>query len=61
VRPVHKAAQVIPFEHAPNVHTITHPHRHTFGELNIVCNKQRYAVADIDDKALVARAIIVIR
>jgi hypothetical protein len=57
---VHKAAQVIPFEHAPNAHTVTHTDRHTFGEVDIVCNKQRYAVADIDDEALVARAIVVI-
>ena len=60
VRPVHKTAKVIPFEHPPNVHAIAHADRHAFGKVDIVCNKQRYAIADINDEALVTGAVVII-
>ncbi len=59
--PMHETAQVIPFVHAANLHTITHSKRHAFRKVDIVCDQQRYAVADIDDEALVARTVIVVR
>lgn len=60
VRPVHKAAKVIPFEHSPNVHAIAHANRHAFGKFNIVGDEQRYAIADINDEALVTGTVVII-
>ena len=54
VRPVHKAAEIIPLVHAADVHAITHPEWNTFREIDIVRDKQRPAITDIDYEALVA-------
>jgi len=61
VRPVDQATKVIPFIHAADQHAITHSHRHSFGQAEIVCNQQRCPVADIDDEALVAGTVVIIR
>lgn len=60
VRPVHKAAKIIPLEHPPNVNAIAHADRHAFGKVDIVCDKQRNAIADINDEALVTGAVVII-
>jgi len=59
--PVHEAAQVIPFIHAPNLHAIAHTNRNAFGQVDVVCDEQRYAVTNIEDETLVTRTVIVIR
>ena len=61
MRPMHQAAEIVPFEHAPDAHTITHPDRHAFRKVDIVCDQQCHAVAYVDDKALMTRTVIVIR
>lgn len=61
MRPVHEAAQIVPFVHATNVYPIAHADGNTFGEVNIVGNKQGPAGADIQYESLMPRAIVVIR
>ena len=58
---MHKTAQVVPFVHASYVYPITHPERDAFGKIDIVSNQQRPAGANVDDEALMARSVIVIR
>ena len=61
MRPVDETAEVIPLVHAAHVDAITHAERHAFGEINIVCDQQCPAIANIDDEALVARAVVIVR
>ena len=61
MRPVHEAAQVVPFVHATNVYPVAHANGNTFGEVDIVGDKQGPAGANIQYESLVPRAIIVIR
>jgi hypothetical protein len=60
VRPVHKTTEVIPLVHAAHLYPVTHPQRDTFCEIDVMCDEQRTAIADIDNETLVARAIIVV-
>ena len=61
VRPVHQSAEVIPLVHAANVDAITHTDGHAIGEIEVVCDQQGLAIADIDYKALVTRVVVVVR
>jgi hypothetical protein len=61
VCPVNETAQVVPLVHAPDMHAITHPDRNALGQVDIVSDEQGCAVADIDNEALVARTIVVVR
>ena len=61
MRPVHEAAQIVPFVHATNVYPVAHANGNTFREVNIVGDKQGPAGADIQYESLVPRAIVVIR
>ena len=54
VRPVHEAAELIPFVYATHLHPVAHPERHASGEIEVVRNQQGLPVADVDDEALVA-------
>ena len=57
---MNQAAQVVPLVHAAHLHSIAHPQRHALGEINIVRDQQRVAIADIDNEALVTRAVVVV-
>ena len=61
MRPVHEAAKIVPFVHATNVYPVAHANGNTFGEVNIVGDKQGPAGADIQYESLMPRAIVVIR
>ena len=61
MRPVHKPAQIVPFVHATNVHSVAHAKGHPFGEVDIVGDQQGPAGADIQYESLMPRAIVVIR
>jgi len=61
MRPVDEPAQVVPLVHAAHIYAITHAERHTSSEVDVVCNQQRPATANIDDEALVTRAVVVVR
>ena len=59
--PVHETTEIVPLVHAAHLDTITHADRHAFGKVNVVRDQQGLPIADVDDEALVARAIVVIR
>ena len=61
MRPVHEATQVVPFVHPTNVYPVAHANGNTFGEVNIVGDKQGPAGAYIQYESLVPRPIVVIR
>ena len=61
MRPVHEAAQIVPLVHPTKVYPVAHTNGNTFGEVNIVGDKQGSAGADIQYESLVPRAIVVIR
>jgi hypothetical protein len=61
VCPVNETAQIVPLVHAPDMHAIAHPDRDALGQIDIVSDKQRCAVADINYEALVARTVVVVR
>jgi len=61
MRPVHEAAQVVPFVHATNVYPVAHANGNTLGEVNVVGDEQGSAGAYIQYEPLVPRAIVVIR
>ena len=39
---------------------VTHADRDAFGQVDIVCDQERLAIADIDDEALMRRTVFVI-
>lgn len=45
VRPVHQPAKFVPLVHSAKLYSIPHPERHSLGEIDVVCNKQRIAIA----------------
>ena len=61
MRPVHEAAQIVPFVHPTNVYPVAHANGNTFGKVNIVDDKQGPAGAYVQYESLVPRAIVVIR
>ena len=61
MRPVNEPAQIVPFVHATNVHSVAHAKGHPFGEVDIVGDQQGPAGADIQYESLMPRAIVVIR
>jgi hypothetical protein len=58
---MHQATKIIPLVHATHVHTIAHTERHSFGQIDVVCDQQATSIANVDDESLVSRAIIIIR
>jgi len=54
VRPVDQPAEFVPFIHAAKPYPITHADRHTFREVNVVGNQQGFAIAQLEDEALMA-------
>jgi len=61
MRPVHESPQVIPLIHAADMDTIAHAQRYAPGEVEVVRDQQCSAITNIENKALVARAVIVVR
>ena len=61
VRPVQESAEIVPFVQAAHAHAVAHADGHAFSQVGIVRDQQRLAIADVDDEALVPRAIMVIR
>ena len=61
VRPVQESAEIVPFVQASHTHAVAHAEGHAFGQVGIVRDQQRLAIADVDDKALVSRAVMVVR
>lgn len=61
MRPVHETPEIVPFVHSANLHSISDTNRYTFGEVNVVGDEQRFAIANIEDKSLVSGTIVVIR
>jgi len=61
VRPMYQATQVIPFVHASNPHAVAQAQGHAFREVQIVRDQQGPAITDVENKTLMARAIVVVR
>ena len=61
VRPVQQTTEVIPFVQAAHPHAIAHAEWHAISNVDVVRYEQRLAVADVDNKALVAGAALVVR
>lgn len=59
--PVNQPAQIIPLVHAPHVHAVAHPERDAFREIQVVRDEQRLAIACVDDEALMAGTVIIVR
>ena len=59
--PVNQSAELIPLVHTPELDTVSESHRHPLCNVYVVSNKERLPIADIENKALVPRAILVIR
>ena len=60
VSPVHEPAKIIPLVHAAKFDPVTHTNRHTLCKIDIVRNQDRLAIAHIDYKSLVTRAIVIV-
>lgn len=58
---MYKATQVIPFIHASDLRAVAQAQGHAFREVQIVCDQQGPAFTDVENKPLMARAIVVIR
>ena len=58
--PVHESAEIVPFVEAAHMDAVTHADRDAFGQVDIVCDQERLAIADIDDEALMRRTVFVI-
>ena len=58
---MHQATQIIPLIHTTHVYAITHAERHSFGQIDVVCDQQAASIAYVNDEPLVPRAIIIIR
>ena len=61
MRPVHEAAQIVPFVHPTNVYPVAYTNGNAFGEVNIVYHQQGPAGAYVQYESLVPRAIVIIR
>ena len=61
MRPVHQSTEIIPLIHAADLYTIPQANGHPLCQVNVVCDEQGLAVTDVDDKALVARSVVIIR
>ena len=57
---MHQAAQVIPLVHATHLDTITEANWHALGKVYVVGNQECLAIADINNEALVPRAVFII-
>ncbi len=60
VRPVYEPAKLVPLIHPPHLDAITDAEWHAICEVEIMGDQQCPAIADIDNEALVAGAIVVI-
>lgn len=58
--PVYESAQIVPLVHAAHAHPIAQTDRYSLRKVDVVSDQQGPAVADIDDEALMARAVIVV-
>ena len=61
VRPVHQSAEIIPFVHATEMDPVAERQRYPVGKIDVVSNQERLAIAQLDDKALMLRSIVIIR
>lgn len=61
MRPVQESTKVIPLVHAPHVHPVAHAERHALRKIDVVGDEQGPAITDVDDEALVAGAVVIIR
>lgn len=59
--PVHEPAKVVPFVHSADLDAVSQPNRDALRQVDVMRNQQRLAIAHVDDEALVAGAVIVVR
>lgn len=59
--PVNQPAEIIPLVHTPEPDAVSESHRYPVCNVYVVSNKECLPIADIENKALVPRAILVIR
>ena len=59
--PVHEPAEVVPFVHSADLNPVADANWHTLGQIDVVGDKQRFTIADIQDKALVPGTVVVVR
>ena len=48
--PVNQPAEIIPLIHTPELDTVSESHRHTFCNVYVVSNEERFPIADIENK-----------
>jgi hypothetical protein len=61
VSPVDQATEIVPLIKTAHVNPVTHAQRNAFGKIDVVRDQQALTVTDIDNEALVTRAIIINR
>jgi len=61
VRPVHQSAAFVPLVHTAKSQSIAEADRNPVGQIDIVGDQERMAIAQLEDHALMARAISVVR
>ena len=59
--PVNQPAEIIPLVHTPEPGAVSESHRYPLCNVYVVRNEECLPIADIENKALVPRAILVIR
>lgn len=59
--PVYEPAEVVPFVHSADLDAVSQPNRDALCQIDVMRDQQRLAIAHVDDKALVAGAVIVVR
>ena len=61
VRPVHQATELIPLVHAADLNPVTHANRDSRGKIDVMSNQQRAIATGINNEALMAQAIVIVR
>lgn len=54
MRPMHQPAELIPLVHAAKPDAVPHAEWNTTGQIDIVSDQQRLAIAQLHDEALVS-------
>jgi hypothetical protein len=61
VSPVHEPTEIIPLVHTSYLDPVTDSDRHGFGEVDVMGDKQGFAIPDVQDETLVPGTVVVVR
>ena len=60
MRPVHQPTEIVPLIHSAKHDSVADADRHAFGEVDVVCDQYRAAIAQLNNKSLVTRSIVIV-